>query len=91
VILLRLIRFISRACGKSVCGDCSTRKINDNRACDVCFYKASNVLVEDKRKNMLIEKTRMIEEYKRKAEEAQKYLEELTNKKKELEKKVRIT
>lgn len=47
------------------------------------------MIIEEKRKNMLIEKTRMIKEYQRKVEEAQKYLEDLTVKKKELEKKVR--
>eukprot|EP01017_Pseudomicrothorax_dubius_P028300 TRINITY_DN3356_c0_g1_i2.p1 TRINITY_DN3356_c0_g1~~TRINITY_DN3356_c0_g1_i2.p1 ORF type:complete len:259 (-),score=54.14 TRINITY_DN3356_c0_g1_i2:54-830(-) len=28
-----------RACGKAVCGPCSRRKINDKRACDICYLR----------------------------------------------------
>jgi hypothetical protein len=42
-----------RVCGRAVCGECSTKKINDNRVCDVCFYRANNPNAEERRRNVI--------------------------------------
>ena len=76
-------------CGKAVCGECSSKKINDKRACDICFYRTKNnydKILED----YLDEKKRQIEDYHRQIEENQKRYEEMCTKKTNLEKIVSI-
>ena len=78
----------SRACGKAVCGDCSSKKIDDNRVCDVCFYKANNVRAEERRKDQLRCKNDSTECYKEQILKERDDLNNLTKKKLELEKEV---
>jgi len=50
-------------CGKSVCGDCSTKTINKDRACDICFYKAKHKVKENIRNELLFQKNKQIKAY----------------------------
>ena len=44
---------ISRVCGYGVCGDCSKKRINSERACDICFTK-QGIEVHEKRREEII-------------------------------------
>mmetsp|Transcript_4848 Transcript_4848/g.4049 ORF Transcript_4848/g.4049 Transcript_4848/m.4049 type:complete len:91 (+) Transcript_4848:376-648(+) len=53
-----------RTCGKAVCGECSNKKINDNRVCDVCHFRYTNPRAEERRKDMIKNKRATLEKYK---------------------------
>jgi len=54
----------SRICAGTVCGSCSERKINDQRVCDICFFKANTQQKEKIREDTLNEKIRIIRQKK---------------------------
>lgn len=43
----------SRLCAKSVCGDCSKKKIKGNRVGDICYMKNTNQKMEIQKKHYL--------------------------------------
>ena len=47
-----------------MCGSCSERKINDQRVCDICFFKANTQQREKTREDALAEKSSMIKQKK---------------------------
>lgn len=56
-------------CGISVCGDCSNKKINKNRACDLCFLRVeSQDLIQRKEKVLDMKDVNCIEIEKMKKE-----------------------
>jgi len=79
-----------RVCGKSSCGSCSRKKINDQRVCDICFTK--NVLSnqQKRRKQQLETKSNFIKELKNKTVEIEhdiiKVQEEIDKNKLEMDK-----
>ena len=81
--------FISRNCGKAVCGECSLSKINDNRVCDVCFYKAHNGRAEERRIDQLKSKRLSLKTYNKQFNKEKEDFNQLTQMKYELEKKVK--
>lgn len=42
-----------RLCSHSVCGVCSNKRVNENRACDLCFLKMKNVKGERRKKKLI--------------------------------------
>ncbi|KAM3139562.1 hypothetical protein pb186bvf_008398 [Paramecium bursaria] len=42
-----------RMCANTCCGKCSSRTINQQRACDVCFLKGSQISYEKKRRQFI--------------------------------------
>jgi hypothetical protein len=83
-----LTNIISRTCGRGVCSACSSKTIQDNRVCDICFYKADNRRAEARRKDQLKSKEASIETYMRQLEREKDDLNDLIIRKAELEKKV---
>jgi len=84
----RIFTHHCRVCGRSVCGDCSSKKINNDRACDVCYYKLSNKEQEDSRQEMLLNKINKIEAYKQQIIAAEQKLAEMSKMKKDMERKM---
>jgi hypothetical protein len=80
----------SRVCGRAVCGECSTRKISENRVCDVCYVRASNPRAEERRRDVIRLKKTTIENYKMQLKTGKDELHLLETKKRELEKRVLI-
>eukprot|EP01016_Furgasonia_blochmanni_P016391 TRINITY_DN1947_c0_g2_i3.p1 TRINITY_DN1947_c0_g2~~TRINITY_DN1947_c0_g2_i3.p1 ORF type:complete len:444 (+),score=73.11 TRINITY_DN1947_c0_g2_i3:205-1536(+) len=66
-----------RLCGKSVCGDCSQKKINDQRVCDVCFLLQNDQEMVEKKKSIMDEKTVKIKKYKESNETLRKQITKL--------------
>lgn len=42
-----------RLCAHSVCENCSMKRVNDQRVCDICFLKLKNLSIEKKKKKLL--------------------------------------
>jgi len=53
-----------RLCGGSVCGGCSDRVVNGQRACDMCFYKLKTEAEIKTREELLLCKNETIEKMK---------------------------
>jgi len=66
-----------RMCGRGVCGECSVKKINDNRVCDLCYYKAENKRSEDRRDDQLKSKNASIKTYKKQLLKEKEHLNEI--------------
>jgi len=62
-----------RLCKNSVCGDCSGKKIQENRVCDVCYTKATDHRAQDRRTQMVISKKELRYQY---ADDRKKYIQE---------------
>jgi len=75
-----------RACGKAVCGDCSRKKINNDRACDICYKKAVDATGEATRSNRLLAMMAKLQAKERYLDEMKQSLNDLQKKKKEMEK-----
>ncbi len=73
-----------------MCGECSTRKISENRVCDVCYVRANNPRAEERRRDVIRLKKSTIENYKIKLKTEKDELHLLETKKRELEKKVKM-
>lgn len=52
----------SRVCGCSCCGECSTKKVNDKRVCDICYLRVENTELIEKKKGILSLKDQLLEE-----------------------------
>ena len=76
----------SRVCGKSVCGDCSLKKINNDRVCDICFCKATNQIKERKKKEGISKMDEKITIYKTQLGKKRQQFEEFNDRKKENDK-----
>jgi len=85
-IFCHILKSISRMCGRAVCGECSAKKINDNRVCDVCYYKADNKRAEERREDQLTSKHASIKTYKKQLLKEKDYLNELIQKRYNLNK-----
>lgn len=71
-----------------MCGECSQKKINDNRVCDVCYFKAKNARGERRREDQLKSKTATMRTYKKQLMKEKEELDQLFKKKFELGKTV---
>jgi len=52
-----------RLCGNSACGDCSIKKIEEHRVCDVCYMKATDHRAQERRSLTLQAKTDLMYKY----------------------------
>ena len=52
----------SRVCGCSCCGECSSKKVNDKRVCDICYLRVENTELIEKKKGILALKDQLMEE-----------------------------
>lgn len=86
--LFLLLKINSRLCGEAVCGDCSMKKINENRVCDLCFYKAGNSRAEKRREDQLKAQKTMIKIYNKQLEKEKNTLNQLAKDKSALAKQV---
>ena len=73
-----------------MCGDCSSKKINDNRVCDICFLKAKHARGEKRREDQLKSKVVTMKTYKKQLLKEKDELDQLFQKKFELSKKVKF-
>lgn len=76
-------------CGRAVCGECSAKKITDNRVCDLCYYKAENKRAEERREDQLTSKHASIKTYKKQLLKEKDHLNEIIQKRYNLQKTVR--
>jgi hypothetical protein len=63
LVFYHLVNY-SYICGKSVCTDCSQKKINSKRACDICFIKKKNSNTENRKKDYLKSKEQTLQRLK---------------------------
>jgi len=85
----RVFEHHCRACGNAVCGECSTKKINESRVCDSCFYKANHLRAEERRKDQLKSKNATMKTYKKQLLREKDDLTQLIQKRYDLDKKVK--
>lgn len=78
-----------RVCGMAVCGECSSKKINDNRVCDMCYYKVNNPRAERRREDQLKSKDATRRTYKKQLQREKDELDQLISKKYEIDKKMK--
>ena len=52
----------SRLCGTSCCGECSSKKVNEERVCDICYLRVENYDLIEKKKGILALKDQLMEE-----------------------------
>jgi hypothetical protein len=75
-------------CGRSVCGECSSRKVSDQRICDICYVRGTNQRAEERRRDVIRNKKSTMENYKIQLKTEKDELHLLENKKRDLEKRV---
>jgi len=84
-----LVDLKSRGCGNPVCGECSLSKVNGHRVCSVCIYKAAHRRAEERREDQLDSKGASMKIYKKQLKKERGDLDELLQKKHELDKMVK--
>jgi len=77
-----------RACGNAVCGECSTKRIEDNRVCESCYYKSNNARAVKRREDQLKSKNATMKTYKKQLGKEKEDLADLIHKRYDLDKKV---
>jgi len=78
-----------RACGNAVCGECSSRKIEENRVCESCFFKSNNARAVKRREDQLKSKNATMKTYKKQLGKEKDDLADLIQKRYDLDKKVK--
>jgi hypothetical protein len=66
-----------RICGNTICGDCSKREIEKNRACDVCYLKDRDKEAELQRKEVINTMEETVKNYARELENRKGELQDI--------------
>ena len=74
----------SRFCGLSVCNQCSTHTMVDQRLCDICYLRQKSSNLIERKLNLLNFKDKTIKELERKRDEVGRELENTMNLTKEI-------
>jgi hypothetical protein len=67
----------SRFCASSICGECSRKKINNERACDFCFLKQNLKKQEHERRENFRQRELNIERMNKEIKDFEKEIEDL--------------